>query len=87
MCVHHLKPIAFRMAKTHGVLAILSAVGLNNENNIRYFLYMQAGESLHEGGAKYPKKIVYAYTTPHYAVEALEVRIVPDKAVRSNGHS
>jgi len=36
------------------------------------FLF-QAFESVHEEHAKYPKKIVYAYTTPHLAVEALEV--------------
>ena len=33
----------------------------------------QAAEHIHADNAKYPKKIIYNYTTPHLAVEAQEV--------------
>ncbi|CAG2220465.1 CABIN1 [Mytilus edulis] len=36
--------------------------------------YEQATECLYEENAPYPKKIAYAYSTPHLAVEALEAR-------------
>ncbi|CAC5395083.1 CABIN1 [Mytilus coruscus] len=35
--------------------------------------YEQATECLYEENAPYPKKIAYAYSTPHLAVEALEM--------------
>ena len=43
-----------------------------------YFILLQAGELVHEDNAKYPKKIIYNYTTPHLAVEALEVSLLTD---------
>ena len=43
-----------------------------------YFILFQAGELVHEDNAKYPKKIIYNYTTPHLAVEALEVSFLTD---------
>ncbi|XP_069132021.1 uncharacterized protein [Argopecten irradians] len=35
--------------------------------------YKKAAEYLYEENATFPKKIVYAYTTPHLAVESLEI--------------
>ncbi|WAR03684.1 CABIN-like protein [Mya arenaria] len=36
-------------------------------------LYFKAMQCLHEENAKYPRKIMFSYTTPHLAVEALEI--------------